>query len=478
METDQHILKKPAKAALAALGVLLIGAIVFYKERLLFADTSFIVYSIINFKRLFIQNQRLGAVVTQIVPYLGQKFNLPIKTILFSYAISFNVFFFSVAVIVVYWFRQYRLAILMALYYFLIVSDSFFLANDEIHQAIAWMFLFLGSTLYLGHKKVNILLLRIPFLTLAFITVSTHFIAIITTVFLWVYLAVEKKNWPFSKSHTILLSCLLAAVILFKFRLAQSESYENVHLQGVLHPSLKYLAGTFSTPVVQMFFYRCLINYWIAIPILITGMVSLISSKQRLLAVWTVMSCIGYIMLMGLSYGDLDKNVLLFHIETEWESIGIIIAAPFVFSLLPRLKTSASIAILAIIFITRMCYIATAVPAFSWRISFQERVFTEMKRKNITKLALYMEPELMKSYILDWASPYETILSSAMNGDKPEITFFFVNKADTATQETLKDPKGFHDPYAMAPPKDLNNKYFGVDTLHPYRIMTTEELFK
>jgi hypothetical protein len=477
MHTNEQSLKKHSKVALTALGILLIAAIILYKERY-FADTSYVVFNIINTKHLFIQNQRFGSFITQIVPLLCLKLNLGLTPVLIAYSISFNFFFFFICALIIFRYKQYALSILMALFYLLLVSDSFFLENDELLQGMAWMFLFYSVIFDLAKKQVNFILLAIPFSLLAFLAISSHFLTSIPTVFLWVYFIIEKKNWPFSLKKTMILSLLLGSVVIFKFLLSQTQTYENNHLQGVTHISLRDISDSIRTPVVRMFLYRCLVNYWWAVILLILGLIQLFKDKKNLLAIWTLLSCIGYIILMGITYRLEDFNTRLCHIELEWQSLGIIVATPFVFSFLPKLKPSISIWLLIIIFITRMGYIGTAIPAFRWRIQFQEKVIAQMKKKNITKLALFMDNEFRPKCILDWSLPYETILNSASMRDNPQYTFFLINKDDKQLQESIKTQKGVYNGFNLSNASDFNHKYFSIDTTHPYQIMSYEELFQ
>ena len=477
MDASQPSLKKPAMVALAALGVLLIGAIIFFQERL-FADTSFIAFNIINNNSLSIQEHRYGSFITQIVPYLGTKFHLSIKAILISYAISFNLFYLFAAYLLVYKLKQYGLAILMAFFYFLFVSDSYFWPVNEINQAIAWMFLFFGVTLYLGNKRLNIFVLLMPFLLLAFLTIFTHFVVIIPTTFLWVYFWMDGRKWPFSKNRSILLSCLLIAVAGIKFSLASEQSYDGEHLHGATHFSLQDIIDAFITPVIKMFFYRCLVNYWWAVIVFILGITSLVKEKQKILAIWVFVSVTGYCIAMGLVYGTLDSNVQLFHIESEWTCISVILSTPFVFSFLPKLKPTMAVWFLIVIFITRLFYIGTSIPAFRGRIQLQEHILLQMKKKGIPKLALYRDNVINQKYMLDWTAGFESLFSSAMNGDKPQLTFCFINKDDKQNTEALANPKQYYRPFYIIDYSDLNKRYFNIDTVHPYQIMTYEELFK
>jgi len=477
MDNGKARLHQLSKIAVVALGVQLLIALIFFKERFFFADTSYAAFYIINSKSLAIMNQRYGSFITQIVPYLAQRMHLPLTSVLISYAASFHLFYLTV-IAVMHKCKQYGLAILMSFYYYLLVSDSFFLANDEIHQGIAWMFLFFAVIIQLRKKHINTLVILIPFIVLFFLTVSSHFIAIIPTLFLWVYLIIERDNWPFSNKKTIVLSVLILAIILLKFMISQGQSYENNYLSGVLRVSLKDIIESFSRPVVQMFLYRCLINYWIGVVVFFVGLISLLKSKKIKLAVWTLISCIGYFTLMGLVFGRYDGNFILCHIETEWASLSIILAAPFVFSFLPRLKSSMAILFLIVIFATRLVYICSSAQKFVLREHYKESIMAEMKKKGITKLALYLDSFHQHTFILDWTLSYETMLQSGMKGDDPQINFIFVNRDDKQTQDLIKNSNGFFDVWGMMPARALNKEYFRIDTANSYQIMTYEELFQ
>jgi len=482
METTDITLKKLSKIAIVALIILLVGAIIFFRERIFFADAAYVSFNIINYSDLAIQCNRYGSFITQIVPYLGQQFHLPLTSVLISYSASFYLFYLVVIAMLVYRCKQYGLAVLAALYYFLIFSDSFFWIS-EIPQGIGWMFLLFGVTISLGKKKAPFILIAFPFIILAFLTISTHFVILIPTVFLWVYFIVEKNNWPFSWKTTILLSCLLVAVIAFKFILAlsgaQAATGDGPHLYGVTHVSFKDIFNSFATPVVRMFFYNCLVNYWAATLVFIIGIISLFRNGNKILAAWVLVCFLGYSIIMGLTYGDLDQNVLLFHIESEWTSIGVIMATPFVFGFLPKLKLANASILLTGIFIVRLAYISTAIPMFTWRTHFQENILAKMKEKGITKVALLREYSIKPKYLLDWSSSNESLLMSAMNGDIPNRTFVFIDSLyNEPVKQLITTGKGFYNIGDMLPLNDLKHEYFNIDTTQPYKVMLYEDLIK
>ncbi len=478
MNENQHSLKNPAKVALAALAVLLVGAIVFYKERVFFGDASFITFNVINYQRFYIQEHRFGSFITQMVIYFGQKMHVPIRAILVGYSVSFNLFYFTVASLLVYRYKQYMLAILMALYYFLFVTDSYFWTNNEIHQAIAWMCLLFGAATYLKRKHTNTITLVVAFTMLAFITVFTHFVVIRPVVFLWVYFLIQKQTWSFSKGTSILLSVILLLAIAVKFVFSINQPYDGSLLHGATHFSIKDVVRSFGTPVVRMFAYRCVTLYWPAIILFLLGIVALVKTKQNKLLAWTLVSAGGYLILMGLTYGGYESSFELFHVESEWAPITFIIAAPFAYSFLPRLRPMYTLVLLSSVFIVKIAYIGMSLPKFTWRNEFKEQVFTQMKKKNITKLALYNDKMIQSKLMLDWSLPNECILMSAMAGDQPQLTFRFVNPEDTAALHALSKPNSISISFDMLVPGNLNSDYYNIDTTRPYTVMSYGELLK
>jgi hypothetical protein len=230
--------------------------------------------------------------------------------------------------------------------------------------------------------------------------------------------------------------------------------------------------------VVVVFAGRCLTNYWLGVIVFILGIASLFREQQKALALWSILSVLGYIIIMGLTYGNLDKNVRLFHIESEWQSIGIIFATPFVLSFLPKVKFSLAPWIIAGIFLIRLLYIGSSLPDFQWRIKFHEHVLTQMRKKGLYKVVLYEKRPLLDKCMVEWALTYETLISSALNGERPQRTFFFVNGDDKAKIKMVTELKWFYDVWGMLPPDRLNADYFAIDTSHSYKLMTYEELFK
>ena len=474
MKETRQGLKHTSFVALVALLLLLIGALYYYKERMLFADASYIAFNTINNGKLYIQELRFGSFITQGMPLLLAKLHLPIKVVLLGYSASFNLFFIVVALFLV-GYRSYGLAVLMSLYYFLFVSDTYYWTNNEIHQAVAWMFLFFGTAFYLARRQSQFWIQLLAFLLLGTVTVFTHFLVVIPGTFLWVYLMLNKEDWPFDRKQTLIFSSLFLAIVVVKYIISITQPYDGPHLHDPTHATLPALLSTFNNSLIKAFLERCLTNYWITTLVFVAGTITAIMKRQYRALSWTLACTLAYIVAMKLTFGDY-KDVPLYYIESEWASLGIVVAAPFVFSLLASIKSDMAVATLLLIFIVRSVYILDAAPRFEKRTLLKEQVLAQMERKQIKKLVLN-DSSLAQKYPGAWSMPDETILLSSLDGDLPRKTFLF-STAEIPGRVSAAGNRDMIDCYWYVAPEHMNKTYFAVDTTTPYKIMTMEELFK
>jgi hypothetical protein len=202
------------------------------------------------------------------------------------------------------------------------------------------------------------------------------------------------QNLGFSKQRTIVLSLLLIAVVIFRFVTVGSKSGENSHLHNVTHFSIKDLLLSFVSPVVTTFYNHLLTIYWPILFVFAAGMYAMVKKNGKHIAGWTILTCVGYIIIIGLTYGDHKGVFALFHIESEWGALSVIMAAAFVFEYLSQLKTKTVVVLLLAIFGVRMGYIYKSARVFGDRNEIKNVLVRKMKEKGFSKVALYENKKL------------------------------------------------------------------------------------
>lgn len=475
MHHNFQTLKKASYVSWVAMAVLLLLAFVFYKERALFLDSSYVLFRVVNDGRLAIQENRYGSFITQIVPLLGAKFHLPLKVIVIAYTVSFNVFYLAIISILIFRIRQYGLAILMSFFYLLYVTDTYYWTNNEVHQGIAWMFLSLGILQYGAIKKWNTGVLMLVFAVLGFLAISSHMLVMMPFVFLWFYIVFDREISLFNLKQGIVLSCLLWFMVWLKYHYSISQSYDGEKLKVTTTFNLRYTwevaTGTFGTDFLK----QCIRVYWI-VPVLFgIGMFSLLKDKRWWLALMTISACVLYYVFMCLTFSN-TYYMYRFHIESEWMGLGIIASTPFVLHFLPRQRVSKAVLIVACIIIIRILYIINSGAIFTNHLQFTQSVLTKMNEKGIRKLAIHESRFVKSKLTLDWALPEESLLLSAMETKLPQRTVLIFHRGMEDT--TMKNPVMFIGCFHNYKPQEINRNYFSIDTTAPYTLTTFTELMK
>ena len=149
---------------------LFILSAVFYKERTVFTDIAYHLFYLLKDGTFAIQNFRYGAAFTQIFPLAASWLSLPLSTVMFFYSVGFTIFYFTCYVVAGSVFKNHKLALILLLFNFLFVTDTFYWIQSELPQGIAFSILFF-SFLSTRQESVN----AIP--------LAMIFFAIVTIVF-------------------------------------------------------------------------------------------------------------------------------------------------------------------------------------------------------------------------------------------------------------------------------------------------------
>lgn len=470
---DQYSLKTAARVSIGLLIVLLAGAVIFYRERMLFVDAPGIAFTIINQKTLAIQEHRYGSFITQMFPLAGTWLHLPVRVILILYSASFNLFYL-VTGLLLYRMRAYALVVLLALYFTLFVSDTYFWTNNEVHQGIAWMFLMFGALWYMEEQKVRLWISVPVFIVLTFLAIFTHPLIMLCTGFLWVFMWMEKYHAPFnSKYNKWVYTGILACIVGVKFYLSQQGWYDSNKLHNVTHTTLPKVLATFQSDLADAFWKRCIRNYWLLLLLFAGGLTALVREKRYGTLFWTVSGVLGYFVLICLTYYEWTT----FYIESEWMIISIIGTAPFVFYFLPKMKSAVVALLLLAVFGIRLGYIWNSLPVFQNRVAHLQHMLDKMKEKNISKAIVVRKDErLERKLIMAWNTAPETIFLSALDGDVPLRTVIQVYEHELP-YKVPNNKRDFMNSFYNITYEQLNHSYFYIDTSQSYQVLTYDDFF-
>lgn len=471
-------LKNAAQIAVATLALLFLGALFFWRERTLFVDDAFIPSLIINDGKLAIQENRYGSFITQLIPLLGSKLHLSLKAILIAYTASFNLLFLLVIALLTFRYKQYTLAILMALYYTIFASDSFYWTNNEVYQGVAWMFLCLGIIFWKNERKVALWQYAATVILFGGLAIFTHPLVGIILLYLISFMALSKRYWPFSKKESVIIGLLFILIFAAKFYISQSsDSYDSGKMNEITHTTLPLVLKTFTGAAADSFFQECKTNYRWIFPIIVLGIAAAVRQRNFLPVIWTVICCLAYFIFICLVYGDRYDFHTRFYMQSEWMGFAVLLSAPFVFYFLPMISGKKAVVLLAMIFATRLVYIGAASKIFTQRLVYINGLLAQMDKNGWTKAIIRKEPKVEDALIMVWGLPVETMMIDKMNGRQPQRTMIvlpdeWINDRYTSLGNIWLSP------FRNVAWNTLNPRYFAIDTVQAYHVVSAEQFRK
>lgn len=321
------------------------------------------------------------------------------------------------------------------------------------------MFLFFGVVLNRKKDKPGIWVYLGAFIT-AFLAIFSHFIVFLPFAFLWIYFMLQKEHWKLSRNMTIGFSIVLAILFFVKYQLGVDGWYDGEKLKGVTGISFQSVINSFTSGHAATMVWKVLINYWLIIPITLLGLFVLLKEKKTLLLGFTIVSMLGYFVLMCITFPNAFGREMLFYMESQWMAFAVIAAVPFVYHFLPKLSSGNIALILFLIFAVRIGYITNSGFFFHDRYLALESIIDTSKEKGITKGVVRIDKNISQTFLMTWGLPVETLTLSTLKGYNPLITIKAISGEEVIP--TSKDT--FLSCFSKMNVSELNPFYFKIDT--------------
>ncbi len=465
--------KNVALVTLVVFGLLLIASCIYFKERILFIDAPHQLFRMINDGEWQILDSRYGSMLSQAFPFYGAKMHLPLRWLMILYSSGFYIFYLLVAMLLVFRYKNYGLALLFALYLTLFVSEAFYCTTTE---GFGLLFLAYGSSFHVADRyKSNVPLVAVFVLSFA-LAMWTHPLVILVAVNLWFFFWLRGEEWPFTKVQSWILSIILLALAVAKIQQGSNHGYDSSKIEVVTNFQPGKILELYKSPQFKFFMHGCMNNYWLFVLIFLAGLAALAYQKKYLLFLLTLFSTVGYCVLVVITFWDIHSN--RFYIESEYMPVTIISSAPFVYYILPRLNKKMALWLVIAIFSIRGIYIINAAPVFTHRVEMVGSILGKMKEKGITKLIIPGPvAEVDKVMLMNWALPTESIVLSSLNGDQPQLTFVFGDTHEIKSLvNTGKDT--MIGCWERRPISKFNTFYYMPDTNRQYQVMSFEDVMR
>ena len=394
----------------------------FFLERTLYLDLPFHVYHYMEESSLFIQNRRFGAAVTQIVPLLAIKGHLPLLAVLRLYSLAFIVYYFAVYLINTYVLKNEYVGMITAFLFTLVASDSFFWAQSEYPQALAFLLLFFGLSSTLQRYDQPWLLAVCYMLLL--VLMYFHPVIIIPFIFLWGFDLLHRQRFQ-DKWYYLLLFFALA-LYLEKTLATPANSYDSEKISGTKN-LIRFFPDYLELPSFRHFLHYCFTNYWIWVLMLLAVAARYITTRNWLKLLWVIGFNAGYVLLINVSFPTTTNKSYL---ENLYLPLGILAATPFVFDVLPTLRNQKVVfGLLLSIFLIRLGTIYVTHEAYTQRLDWLRNLNAYAAAQGYHKALIAEQNAPLDLLENAWATGYETLLLSALHGPQDNRTVMITPEA-------------------------------------------------
>ena len=449
---------------------LLLGvfASIFYLERTTMFDAAYQVFTIIYNKDLAIQINRFGAAATQVFPLLAVQVGFPLSMVLWTYSLAFIIYPCILYIILIRLNINQSLALTLPLFYVFMVSHTFYWMQSELLQACAMVIFFFAFAWNNSFLSTRSLLLFFPgIVTIIFF----HPLAFIPFLFLWLYglLSGFTKN----KIYWILLGFALIVLFLKHFYLSPN-SYDQQAIDSSLEV-FNHWWKFFSFRSSKRFFSWCLSDYYF-LPIVLFLLIKFYFRKGFYYKLGLVsIFFMAYLFLVNSTF---RWGPAQFHMESFYQILGLFVLIPFVLEVLPSWKSEVQFYSLAVLLLIRLTHIGFQHIPYSQKLAWNQG-FLELKQQSRHQKFFTTEMEApIDTLMMTWASPYETLLLSAVKGPEYSKTLMIANPDLVPVESLLENTNALLTPFGAIPFADLPNQYFNFRDTSKYLILNRDDLLK
>ena len=451
--------------------VLFIFSVYFFRERVLFSDTAFQFFKIVNFEKINIEASRYGAIIPQLPVILAMKLGASLKGLTILYSVSFILIYYIVFLTCVYLLKNLAAGLSVIFVLILCISQSFFHPVTETHQSLAYSALFYAILQYSGFRhKIAQLLLATAVMILSFLA---HPVALYPTIFIIGYVAIDKKQLRSFEPYFLFL--MIGGLAIAKVFLTNENSYEGRFFSELLNsPSIILdLPFVYST---KFFFKRIPGLYFWLVIFELALIVYFILKKEHVKLAWQLVSSFFFFIITLLTYNQGDADMMM---ERAFMPLALFTAIPFLKEIVERNDKNKfiKIAFLTLVIIASFIRIHSQGERFRERTRLSEQVLSKTAQLPNRKF-IVDKNELSEKFPVSWAHSFETLILSKITKDMPTQTIFPANDLTKLSKynQDVNDVFLGADFWLEWRINDINPKYFDLPTNYPYKIIKISEL--
>jgi hypothetical protein len=440
-------------------------SIYFYAERVLYYDSAYQFFKIINSESYNIEADRWSAVIVQTLPLLAIKLALPLKAVLIIYSFSYILIGYIIFIINIHFLKNIAAGIAVVFLYTVCIRDSFFYCVTELPVGMlfttllyAWLFFPIKTGKYI-HPAIYIFIALLIILICFFFHPMTFF----PVIFIIGYYLLRTRNYKEPRIITLLFFTVMlyAAKTLF----TSSSSYEG-NLFGQLKSAPALIQNILSLDSTAFFIDRSLSLYLIINIFVVLIAAFYILKKEWLLLCWFFLNLAGFLLICFVAFNKGDSHIAM---EKYFMPLSLLIAVPFLHDII-SIKKGRLIGLLLCLFIfSRGIHgIYSARTYFTQHLEYIDKLIDVADTRSTSKLLVFKE-NVDQNYTT-WACATETLLRSASSEKKSQSTIYLIHKNEIDQIDLISSTLFLCVPFDQnSNISILNKRYFSLP-LEPYVI--------
>ena len=463
LSTNGAMYKRLYWVGIAGYLIMLILSILFYKERILLLDNSFLLFHIVRENTFCIAHYRFGDIFNQALPVLATKSGQALSSVALCYSLGYVVYYFLCYFISGSILKRYDFALTILFLNLLFVSDTFYWTPSELPQGIA---LLLVTLAFASNKQLTMtkpalwVLLAVPVITIAFFHPVIIFVLLYSCFFF-----LERNDQIINKQILYIVAGIFFLAIILKAFVFRTP-YEQ-HSAGGLKHFITLFPDYFTLYSNKQFLVNCIVKYyWIPL-IFVSVLVFYYKRKAWKNFAFFLCCFFGYLLLINVSYPNIRTTT--FYIENLYLPLSIFLALPFIFDLLPLLETKRlSMPIILLITLSGCARIYFMHNPYTARLEYERYL---INKYGDTKVIVKAQPADLDALKILWATPYEMLLLSECERHKPASIIIDENPDRLGWATYAKDELLVN--WNVYKYQQLPAKYFNFrDTVTGYAIIT------
>ncbi len=463
--------------AFIALGVM---AWAFFLERTVFLDAAFQSFTVITKNELAIQVGRFGSAVTQVFPLIAVRLGWSLEAALKAYSLSFVIYPFILFLILLGVFRNGRMGLVLALFYTLLASHTFYWIQSELLQGCALVIFYYGivdALFYKDHPALDHPLgagaIYLLMTGLTVVIIFFHPVTFIPFFYIWLFMAISKGREK--RKAFYVLPVIGIAVMLFKRFGLPANAYDTA-TTGLADGVFGRLVHFFSLQSSQNFYRFCVTDYY-CFPLLLAALIVFyVRRRDYRKLVLVIGSILAYLVLVNCTF---HWNVEQFYIESHYQVLSVLMAVPLVLDLLrePRWRRVLLVLIPLVVFI-RVVNIGWLHNLYAKRIAIERELIDHAKQFGGEKFMISRDDLPWGDLFMTWGLPYETLYLSALEHPDSAITVLSLEGDQPFVNENAAKTDLFFGPWGIQNQSEIEQTgYFRFQDTIPYRKLSRVEAF-